>query len=95
MSVQVIVSHHVTDFEAWKPVFKEHEQVRIAHHALGHALYRSMDDPGRVVIVNDFADETGARAFLADPSLAEAMKRAGVDVKPDVYVCHQVESVAY
>lgn len=95
MSVNVVVSHHVTDFEAWKVVFKEHEAVRREHGAEGHALYRSIDDPGRVVIVNRFRDEAGARAFLGDPSLAAAMKRAGVDGPPEIHVCREVEDTAY
>lgn len=95
MSVRVIVSHHVKDFEAWKPGFKEHEQARRDHGAVSHSLYRSIDDPGRVVVVNEFRDEEGARAFLADPSLAAAMKRAGVDSAPDIYVCREVEEVTY
>jgi len=95
MSVYVVVSHHVADFEAWKPVFAEHEKVRRGHGAVGHKLHRSIDDPGRVIVVTEFADESGARAFSTDPSLPEAMKRAGVDGPPDVYICDRVESVDY
>lgn len=95
MAVQVVVSHHVKDFEAWLAVFKEHAAVRREHGAAGHTLYRSVDDPGKVIIVNEFRDDAGARAFLADPSLAEAMKRAGVDAAPEIHVCEVAESVDY
>ena len=95
MSVQVIVSHHVADFPKWKAVFDEHEKVRREHGGLGHALYQGANDPGEVVIVNTFESAAGAQAFLDDPSLAEAMKRAGVDRAPDLTVCRQVETIAY
>jgi quinol monooxygenase YgiN len=95
LSVYVVISHHVADFEAWKPGFKEHEKIRREHGALGHKLHRSIDDPGRVVVITEFADESGARAFTSDPSLPAAMKRAGVDGTPDVYICQRVESVDY
>jgi quinol monooxygenase YgiN len=95
MAVHVVVTHHVADFEAWQPVFKEHEEVRRQHGGTGHLLYRSVDDPGRVVIVNEFRDEAGARAFVSDPSLPAAMKRAGVDGAPDIYICNEIESRRY
>jgi quinol monooxygenase YgiN len=95
MSVQVVVSHHVHDFDKWFQVFDEHGDVRREHGATGHRLYRSLDDPGRVVIVNDFADEAGARAFLTDPSLRDAMERAGVDAPPTLDVCTLAESATY
>lgn len=95
MSIHVIVSHHVADFETWKPVFKEHGEVRRRHGAKGHRVYRSIDDPGKVVIVNEFADEAGARAFAADPSLGDAMARAGVDSAPDVHFCREDEVETY
>jgi heme-degrading monooxygenase HmoA len=95
MSVYAVVSHRVADFEAWKPVFEEHEKVRRQHGAVGHRLLRSVDDPGRVVVITEFGDESGARAFTTDPSLPEAMKRGGVDGQPDVYICDRVESVNY
>jgi quinol monooxygenase YgiN len=95
MSVQVIVSHHVADFPKWKDVFDEHEKVRREHGALGHALYQATTDPGEVVIVNTFDTAEGAKAFLDDPSLAEAMKRAGVDRAPTLTICREIETIAY
>ncbi len=95
VSVQVVVSHHVADFNAWKPVFEEHGEIRRRHGATGHHLYRSIDDPGQVIVVNEFADEAGARAFADDPSLPEAMQRAGVDGPPVIHFCGLVETVDY
>jgi quinol monooxygenase YgiN len=95
MSIQVIVSHHAADYDQWYAAFTEHEKVRRSHGATGHRLFRSIDDPGGIVIVTDFADAGGARAFLADPSLKEAMARAGVDSPPEIRVCETAETVAY
>jgi heme-degrading monooxygenase HmoA len=95
MGAQVIVSHHVADFDAWRSVFNEHEKVRREHGAQGHALFQSTSDPGKVIIVNRFETEEAARAFMSDPSLAEAMQRAGVDSAPDVHICREIEDVEY
>jgi quinol monooxygenase YgiN len=95
MGVQVIVSHHVADFDAWRSVFNEHEKVRREHGGQGHALYQSTSDPGKVIIVNRFEDAAGARAFMDDPALPEVMKRAGVDSAPDIHICREIEDVDY
>ena len=95
MKVQVIVSLHVHDFDKWHLVFTEHGDVRRAHGALGHRVYRALDDPRSVVVANDFETEAGARAFLADPSLRDAMDRAGVDRPPVITLCDTSEVVAY
>jgi quinol monooxygenase YgiN len=93
--VAVIVRHRVRDFDAWKAVFDEHGAVRRSHGALGHRLYRVAGDPQDVVIVNTFRDAAGAQAFMNDPSLPEAMQRAGVEGAPQITVAEQAEIVDY
>ena len=92
---KAIVQHHVADYGRWYPVFKEHGDVRRAHGATGHAIFRATDDPNTVVIVNDFSTVEGARSFATDPSLPEVMKRAGVDSAPQVWICDEEESETY
>jgi hypothetical protein len=92
---KVIVSHHVTDFDQWYPVFEEHGEVRRTHGATGHTVNRSVEDPNQLVIVNDFATVEDARAFMGDPSLPDAMQRAGVDGTPTIYLVDEVEDVRY
>jgi heme-degrading monooxygenase HmoA len=91
--VAVIVRHRVQDFATWKPVFDEHGAARRKHGATGHQLYRSQSDPNEVTIVNTFATLDGAQAFINDPSLPEAMQRAGVTGPPEIHVTEQYEVV--
>ena len=93
--VAVIVRHRVRNYDTWKPVFDEHGAVRQEHGALGHQLYQLSSDPNEVIIVNQFRDLAGARAFAADPSLPETMQRAGVISEPDIAFCEQTEAVGY
>ena len=95
MGVQVIVSHHVRDFDTWKEGFDEHEKARRGFGCSGHAVYQSTTDPGKVIVVNRFDTIEGARGFMDDPALPEVMKRAGVDSAPDVHICRQVEDIEY
>ena len=95
MSVQVIVQHHAKDFDQWKPVFDENGEVRRKHGGKGHRLYRTLEDPNTLVVVSEFESAEGAEAFIQDPKLKEAMDRAGVDVKPNIWICENVENVDY
>jgi heme-degrading monooxygenase HmoA len=93
--VKVIVQHHVADYDRWYPVFTEHGAVRRQHGAMGHSITREVADPNSVVVVNEFATLEGARAFSQDPSLADAMSRAGVDRAPQVWIVEEAEAKAY
>jgi quinol monooxygenase YgiN len=92
---KVIVQHHVADYDRWFPVFIEHGEVRRRHGATGHTVYRTAADPNTVLIVNDFASVADAQAFLQDPSLPEAMARAGVDVAPQVWIVDEAHAATY
>ena len=93
--VNVIVAHHVADYDTWYPVFTEHEAVRRQHGATGHTISRAADDPNMVVIVNEFATLAGAQAFSQDPSLPDAMHRGGVDSVPSVWIANEAEASSY
>jgi hypothetical protein len=93
--VKVIVAHHVADYDRWYPAFIEHGSVRREHGATGHSIERAIDDPNNIVIVNEFATLAGARSFMQDPSLPEAMHTAGVDSAPTIWIAEHAESARY
>jgi heme-degrading monooxygenase HmoA len=91
----LLVHHRVRDYDAWKPVFDEHQSVREAHGAIRHWLYRSTDDPNDVVVSTEFRSAADARSFVEDPSLKEAMDRAGVEGPPTLLSLEEVEAIDY
>ena len=91
----LVVHHAVRDFAAWKPAFDEHQPFRTAHGAIRHWLYRSPDDPDDLVVAIEFPSAEAALGFLADPSLKEAMERAGVIGEPSVHLREEIEAVEY
>ena len=93
--VAVIVRHQVRDYAAWKPIFDEHGEVRRRHGATGHRLYRVAGSPTDLIIVNQFPSIEQAQAALDDPSLREAMARAGVEGTPDITIVDEVEVLSY
>ncbi len=49
-------------------------------------VYRAVDDPQTVCVVMTLPSRPQIDAYLADPSLAEAMSRAGVTAAPAVNI---------
>jgi hypothetical protein len=91
----LIVQHKVRDYEAWKSVFDEHQAVRTRYGASGHELYRGLEDPNDITVVNHFPSKEQAEAFAADLSLKEAMERGGVVSEPRITWAREAEVVAY
>ena len=93
--VTVVVHHRVRDYGAWKAVFDEHEASRREHGGIEIRVYRDIHDPNRVIVHNDFPSEEAARGFLEDPSLKEAMARAGVEGEPGISFIERAERKVY
>jgi hypothetical protein len=91
----LVVHHRVRDFDAWKPIFDEHESARRMHGASRHWVYQTADDPNDVVVAVEFPSPDRAQEFLDDPSLQEAMNRAGVEGTPHVHLRNEVEALTY
>ena len=93
--ITLVVHHFVRDFDSWKPVFDEHEDVRRSHGEVEHRIYQDIYNPNRVVIHNDFPSEEAAQGFSADPSLPDAMERGGVEGEPGIGMVERTEQKQY
>ena len=91
----LIVQHKVRDYNTWKPLFEEHGDIRRRHGATGHELYRGLDDPNEITVVNHFPTREQAEAFASDPSLREVMERGGVISEPRITWAQDAETVDY
>jgi len=92
MSATLHVRHTVEDFDNWKLGFDGHDSNRRLHGATGHRLLR---DGNAITILIDFPDVAAAKAFAEDPSLPEAMSKAGVVGAPELSFLSTVEEVSY
>ena len=70
VAVTLVVHHRVRDYDAWKPVFDEHEDVRRSHGELEHRIYQTLGDPNGVVIHNDFPSRGGRARVHGRPVAA-------------------------
>ncbi len=90
----MLVRHKVEDYNKWKPVFDEHGSVRKQTGSKGGLLLRHADNPNETFVLIEFDTLENAHKFHNDPSLPEAMQRAGVADRPDIYFLEEVERFA-
>jgi heme-degrading monooxygenase HmoA len=82
----VAVRHRVKDYATWKLVYDEHGVVRKAHGVTGDRILRDEQDPNEVLVLTFWPSLDAAHAFASDPSLPEAMERAGVAGPPRIEI---------
>lgn len=82
----VFITHTVADYEAWRPLY-DADGARRAEAGLDElGVYRASDDENLILISWQAKDGAIVQAMLADPSLAEKMKEAGVMSKPEAWM---------
>lgn len=90
--------HRVRDFDAWKRVWDERRNARLAGKVTGHRLTRSAEDPNEVEVVMEFvsrADAEAYRAYMEEPETRAALERAGVRRHAPMWIGEHVESATY
>lgn len=90
----LLVRHKVADYSRWKPVFDEHGAARRDGGSRGGWLFRSADDPDELVILLECDSLENARRFAGSDDLRQAMQRAGVVDRLDIYFLEEVERLA-
>ncbi len=83
--IHMLVRHKVADFAKWRPVYGAHASARQKAGLKEEHLFRNADDPNEVILLFSAEDIDKAKAFAASDDLRQAMQRAGVSDKPDVY----------
>jgi quinol monooxygenase YgiN len=87
-----MIIHKVKDYEAWKTGFEAGAEARKQASFAGHTVMRGVDDQNLVLIWSPFSDSEKAKAFMADKSLKDKMKQAGVIGKPQVQLASVVST---
>ena len=90
----LLIRHKVKDYAKWKPVFDKYGAARKASGSKGGRLFRNAGDPNEAVILLEWDDLEKARQFAQSKDLREAMQRAGVSDRPDLYFLDEVERVS-
>jgi cysteinyl-tRNA synthetase len=85
ITMHMLVRHKVADFAKWKPVYDAHLSARQKAGLKEEHLFRNADDQNEVLLLFSVEDVDKAKAFTASDDLRQAMEKAGVSDKPDVY----------
>ena len=83
--IHVLIRHKVADFAKWKGVYDAHASARQSAGLKELHLLRNTKNPNEVILLFSAEDAEKARAFAASDDLRQAMQKAGVSDKPDVY----------
>jgi len=84
MASYVLVRARVRNFEAWKKAYDAHLAVRQEYGLAEEHLLRRAEDSNDVVLLFKASSLDRAKAFMANPSVGEAIEKSGVVGKPDV-----------
>ena len=82
MTAYVIVTHPVKDFDAWKNVFDQFEQLRKQAGELTAVVLRHAEDPNVVSVLNTWTSVEAAKTFVASEEIKKGMGEAGVTAPP-------------
>lgn len=82
--VAILVKHTAPDYAAWKKVFDEHGSTRKRLGSKGSQIFQGTDNPNQVTVLLEWDTLENARKLTEDPSLREAMQKAGVQGKPEI-----------
>jgi len=83
--MHMLIRHKVADFAKWKPVYDAHASSRQKAGLKEEHLLRNVEDPNEVILLFSTEDLDKAKAFTASDDLRQAMQKAGVRDKPDVW----------
>jgi hypothetical protein len=75
----LIARFRARDFDRWKQLFDELEDVRIKHGGRGHHILRLLNDPDEYLVMLEFASAGGAEGFRSEASLLRAIDAGGVE----------------
>ena len=86
-----LVRSKVEDYAKWKAVFDEMGGARKAASSKGGHVFRSINDHNEVVVLLEFENSERCDQFARSEDLKQAMQRAGVVDKPDIYLLEEVD----
>jgi hypothetical protein len=86
---RLFVRHKVDDYAKWRQVYDDFEPKRTEMGEIGDSVFQLAGDPADVTVIHDFESVAKAEAFAASAALHEAMGKAGIAGKPDVWITDQ------
>ena len=83
MSVTVIASLKVADFDDWKAAFDAHASAR-EEAGINAKAYQNIDDSNNAIAIGTASSKEAFVAFFTKPEMQEIQKKAGVLGPPEL-----------
>jgi hypothetical protein len=74
----------VKDFNAWQTSYNGNEKNRTSAGIAKSKVFRSIDDPNDVLILQDVADISKARTWYSSSEMKSVMEKSGVVGSPSI-----------
>jgi heme-degrading monooxygenase HmoA len=89
----VLVNHKVEDYDKWKPVYDESIDNGMLKDMGGivSSVFCTAEDPNHLVTLTQFENLETAKNFAESDELRTAMRKAGVEGKPEIYFLEEIE----
>jgi hypothetical protein len=81
----LIIRHRVADFAKWKPEYDAHAPARDAAGLVERELLHEVGEPNHVALLFEVTNLEKAKDLVVSDSIRNAMQKAGVTEKPDIY----------
>jgi hypothetical protein len=78
----------VKDYATWRRSYDSSEGMRQSAGIMNGRVFRSVNDPNEIVVIEDVTDETKALAWLNSDQLKTGMKNSGVLGTPTARFAH-------
>jgi heme-degrading monooxygenase HmoA len=85
-----MVKQKVEDYGRWKSVFDNASEMRKNGGERGVRLFHYGEDTGQVMVLAEWDTLERARSYVNSPEVAEAMRKAGVTEKPEIYFLDEI-----
>jgi quinol monooxygenase YgiN len=90
MSVVLMVKANVASYDPWRTFYDGAASFRRENGVLRGEVYCSPEDMTSILVLHYFDSVASAKAFAANPDLAEAMKSSGVIGAPRISITEVV-----
>ena len=78
----------VKDYATWRASYDSSEKMRQSSGIMNGRVFRGIDDPNEIVVIEDVTDEAKAQAWLDSDQLKTGMKNSGVMGTPTMRFAH-------
>jgi quinol monooxygenase YgiN len=93
--VTMFVKHAVEDFRTWKVAYDGLGPTRHTMGVTGATVHQDPQNANIVTVTHQFDSVEAAKTFANSGELKNAMMKAGVSGRPDIWITNDVEQTAY